>query len=135
MAGSTPRDSVLVITAARDALAEGHSGSFGNQPEERKRLISAALALARSPDLDHRSVDRAEEFLALAEIVHSRDLLAFYERAWAEWSLLFRANRNNEAIKQIFAEYGDKKKDEETDPEFVPALVCRFGFASRHDGV
>lgn len=130
---------ICVVSALHDVLTSGHTGELGNKPEERKRLIQAALKNAnRDQTLEFVLIQKPEQNLSLAECAHDKAMLDFFESAWIEWTQLFRMYPN-QITKDIFG--GDtvpddstnkrKREDEEVKP---PPFVCKFGSAPRHDG-
>jgi len=125
---------VTVVTASQDVLTDGHTGLLGNKPEERKRLVLTALrsALEEGKKVSFQYVDTPEESLDFATCVHDKGLLDFYGCAWEEWCKAYR-KYPNERMRRAFGDFGDLTPDQYGDR--VPAFVCKFGFASRHDGI
>lgn len=91
---------LTVVFSPHDIDSEGHTGVGGNAPEERKRLVSAALRVAAVAvknssgssgsigtvsDVAFVSVKSPEKNLKLAELVHDPGMLRLFESAWMTW--------------------------------------------------
>jgi acetoin utilization deacetylase AcuC-like enzyme len=107
----------MLIVTSNDSSGE-ETGCMGNRPEERKRMVKAALEEAgfRSVVVSTPDVD-----LALAECVHSKELLSFLEHAWSNWSSLWIASKNNRGY---LVPYGVTQKDSDEPPGLVPCYVA-----------
>jgi acetoin utilization deacetylase AcuC-like enzyme len=124
---------VVVVSASSDALVEGHTGLLGNKPEERKRLVLTALQNAGATCV---FAEKVEETLKLAELVHDKAMLSFFEHAWREWETCVHAtSQDNSFILNVFGDLGDVPAAQWGSNRPVPPFVCKFGSAARHDGV
>ncbi len=77
---------MIIVTSCDNTHDE--SGVMGNRPEERKRLVKAALEEAGFKSV---IVSNPEPNLDLAQCVHSKELLSFLKTAWSEWEHLWKS--------------------------------------------
>lgn len=124
-------ETVGVVSAPEQILVSGHTGMVGNQPEDRKRLIKAALVPFEGTALTFYQPESAVANFSSAECVHDKGLLDFYEIAWKEWVEEYKKNPSY-LLMAAFSDTAGKTAEQLS--EEVPPFVCKFGFAPRFDG-
>lgn len=105
---------VLVVYSEHDLASHDHSGVLGNAPEQRKRLVLAALRTTPTSCTFHACA-AAEPDLTLALLAHSQGLVTFLSNAWSEWEALWAAGGEVDYL-QPFAVSPNNRS-------FVPACV------------
>jgi len=117
---------VTVVFSDHDLRGEGHTGSAGNAPEERKRLVQKALRT--SALCDFVCVNEPESSLVpLGSLAQDKGLLLFLENAWQLWTLEWK-KKPNEQLKGVFCA-ADVDCSSRDPPPFVPGF-----FAPREPG-
>jgi acetoin utilization deacetylase AcuC-like enzyme len=117
---------MLVVYSEHDLHGKGHTGSAGNAPEERKRLVQKALRLSQK--CTFQIVNSPANLLEpLAGLVHDAGMLDFLETAWDRWSVEWR-KKPNEHLKGVFCPL-----DSDSSSVHPPPLIPGF-FAPREVG-
>jgi len=114
---------LTVVYSEHDLGGKGHTGSNGNAPEERKRLVQKALR--DTGRCEFVKLDHPESSLdSLGRLAHDPGLLTFLNNAWEQWTRIWN-KRPNDYLKGIFC--GENVDLSSTTP---PPLITGY-FAPR----
>src|SRR4051794_40535101 len=94
---------IQVIYSEHDLSGQGHTGTAGNAPEERKRLVMKALRNTSNKCTFHIVTSPEDSIIPMGQVIHDLGMLKFLETAWERWTMEWN-RKPNEPLKGVFCD-------------------------------